>query len=133
MATGDQAAALAAARAAELFLSHRMFRASTTGEPIRRRWLTLHYPSYWHYDVLQGLVIICRLGHGTDPRTADALDILEQRRLSDGRWRPGAYWWRSPDGAGSGPADAVDWGRSKPNPMLTLNALQVLRAAGRWH
>jgi hypothetical protein len=25
----------------------------------------------------------------------------------------------------------VDWGRSGPNPMITLNALRILKAAGR--
>jgi hypothetical protein len=28
-------------------------------------------------------------------------------------------------------AEVVDWGRSGPNEMLTLNALRVLKAAGR--
>ncbi len=27
--------------------------------------------------------------------------------------------------------EVVDWGRSGPNEMVTLNALRVLRAAGR--
>jgi hypothetical protein len=26
----------------------------------------------------------------------------------------------------------VDWGRDGPSEMLTLNALRVLKAAGRW-
>ena len=42
----------AADRAAELFLSHRLFRSLSDGEVIDRRWLALHYPPYWHYDVL---------------------------------------------------------------------------------
>ena len=42
----------------------------------------------------------------------------------------GAYWWRAPT-ATTGHADVVDWGRSGPNEMITLNALRVLRAAGR--
>jgi hypothetical protein len=28
-------------------------------------------------------------------------------------------------------AESVDWGRSGPNEMISLNALRVLRAAGR--
>ncbi len=70
----------------------------------------------------------CRMAG--DPRAAEALDLLERRRLRDGRWRPGGYWW-SHAGHGSGPPEAVDWGRDGPNEMLTLNALRVLRAAGR--
>jgi hypothetical protein len=36
-----------AARAAELFLSHRLFRSLSDGQVIDRRWLALHYPPYW--------------------------------------------------------------------------------------
>jgi len=32
--------------------------------------------------------------------------------------------------SGSGP-EVVDWGRSGPNQMITLNALRALKAAGR--
>jgi len=53
-ATGDRTAQEAASRAAELFLSHRMFRSVSTGRPISREWLLPHYPPYWHYYILQG-------------------------------------------------------------------------------
>jgi hypothetical protein len=128
-ATGDSASGDAAERTAELFLSHRIFRTHGTGEPIHRSWLTLHYPPYWHYDVLQALHLLTRTGHARDERAADALDVLEERRLPDGRWRAGAYWWQPP-GSPRAP-EVVDWGRGQPNEMLTLNALRVLRAAGR--
>ena len=76
------------------------------------------------------LAVACRLGLAGDPRAADALDLVVLRRRVDGRWWPGGYWWRPPGGRpGSGPADVVDWGRSGPSEMLTLNALRVLRAA----
>src|SRR5687768_9969937 len=48
-AAGNRAARGAADRAAELFLSHRVFRRHGSGEPIHRSWLALHYPPYWHY------------------------------------------------------------------------------------
>lgn len=130
LATRDVAATAAAERAAEVFLSRRLFRSRRTGDVIRKEWLVLHYPPYWHYDVLQGLVILSRLGLVNDPRAADAFDHLERRRLVDGRWRPGAYWWSIPGGGGR-QQDVVDWGRSGPNEMVTLNALRVLRAAER--
>ena len=131
LATGATWAKEAAARAAELFLSHRLFRSLSDGEVIDRRWLALHYPPYWHYDVLQALLILSRLGRAGDPRAGDALELLVRRRRADGHWQPGGSWWRPPGtGPGSSPVEVVDWGRSGPNEMLTLNALRVLKAAG---
>ncbi|TDD10318.1 hypothetical protein [Nonomuraea diastatica] len=129
LATGDQNGAKAAARAAELLLEHRLFRSLPTGEVIHRAWLAPHYPPYWHYDILQALLVLSRMGLAGDPRAADALDELERRRLRDGRWRAGGRWWNPPGRAYA--QDVVDWGRSGPNEMITLNALRVLRAAGR--
>ena len=60
-ATGDEAALHAAQRTAEMFLTHRLFRSTTTGDVIDPEWLKLHYPLYWHYDILQALVILSRL------------------------------------------------------------------------
>jgi hypothetical protein len=133
LATGATWARRAAGRAAELFLSHRLFRSLSDGEVIDRRWLALHYPPYWHYDVLQALLVLSRLGRAGDPRAGDALELLLRRRRADGRWQPGGYWWRPPGSArpASSPVEVVDWGRSGPNEMLTLNALRVLKAAGK--
>lgn len=128
-AGGDRRAAQAATRAAELFLSHRLFRRGGTGRPIHASWVTLHYPPYWHYDILQALHLLARMGLAADERTRDALDLLAARRRPDGRWQAGGYWW-SPPGHSRTP-EAVDWGRGGPSEMITLNALRVLRAAGR--
>ena len=127
-ATGEDAAKQAAGRTAELFLEHRLFRALATGEPIHKSWLVLHYPPYWHYDVLQALLILSRMGRSRDPRAADAVELVKSRRLADGRWRAGGRWWKPP-GAEGGSVELVDWGRSGPNEMVTLNALRVLDAA----
>ncbi len=129
-ATGDEESLEAARRCGELFLRHRMFRSETRGDVIDPEWLKLHYPLYWHYDILQGLRIIRPLDVLKDPRVQEALDILESRRLPDGRWRPGGYYWRPPGSKGSN-VEVVDWGRGGPNRMITLNALRVLKGAGR--
>jgi hypothetical protein len=129
-ATGHQAAREAADRAAELFLEHRLFRRLSTGEIIDARWLNLRYPPYWHYDILQALLVLTRMGRVNDPRASDALDELEHRRLPDGRWAAHGQWWK-PANSSITP-DVVDWGRSgEPNQMITLNALRVLHTAGR--
>jgi hypothetical protein len=128
-ATGDTAARDGAVRAGELFLEHRLFRRLKDGAVINRKWLRPSYPPYWHYDILQGLLVLSRLGLAKDARAADALDELEQQRLPDGRWTVGPPWWRPAGGNSS--QEVVDWGRSGPNEMVTLNALRVLRSAGR--
>ncbi|MGZ4665812.1 MAG: hypothetical protein ACXV5Q_12455 [Frankiaceae bacterium] len=125
-ATGEPEARAAALRTAELFLQHQLFRSLATGAVIRREWLTLHYPPYWHYDILQALLVLSRMQLTGDPRCRDAVAVLERRRRQDGRWQPGAYWWKPP-GTPHGTAEAVDWGRSAPSEMITLNALRVLR------
>ena len=125
-ATGELEARAAALRTAELFLQHRLFRSLATGAVIRREWLTLHYPPYWHYDILQALLVLSRMQLTGDPRCRDAVAVLERRRRPDGLWLPGAYWWRPP-GTPHGTAEVVDWGRSAPSEMITLNALRVLR------
>jgi hypothetical protein len=130
-ATGSASARTAARRTAELFLDHRLFRSLRTGRVINPRWLRPPYPPYWHYDILQALTVLGRMGLGADPRAADALDELERRRRADGRWNAGAQWWKPP-GSGTVTPEAVDWGRAgQPNEMVTLNALRALTAAGR--
>jgi hypothetical protein len=130
VATGDTAARDAARRTAELLLEHHLFRALRTGEPIEPRWLAPHYPPYWHYDVPQALLILSRMGLAADPRATDAVDALISRRRPDGTWRAGRAWWRAPGRAQSN-VEIVDWGPSVPHQMVTLNALRILRAAGR--
>ena len=92
--------------------------------------MTLHYPPFWHYDFVPGTRRA--RAHGARRTTRgrrDALDLLEERRRPDGRWRPGARWWKPPGSKGSN-VEVVDWG-SGPNELLTLNALRVLRAAAK--
>jgi len=129
LATGETTARDAARRTAELLLEHRLFRRLSDGEPIHPSFVTLHYPAFWHYDFLQALVVLARMGLAGDPRAADGLDLLEERRLPDGRWRPGGRWWKAPGTKGSN-VEVVDWG-SGPTELLTLNALRVLRRGGR--
>ncbi|MGH9226121.1 MAG: hypothetical protein ACRD2W_20580 [Acidimicrobiales bacterium] len=128
-ATGDAEATTAAARGAELLLGRRLFKRHHNGSVIHPSWIALHYPPYWHYDILQALLVLSRMGRAGDPRAADALDRLATLRLADGWWRSGGRWW-NPPGSARYP-EVVDWGRSGPNFMITLNALRVLRAAGR--
>ena len=123
----------AAYRAAEVFLERRILYSRTTGALIRPQWPKLHYPSYWHYDILSGLKALAEVGLATDPRCADALDLLESKRQPDGGWAVEARYHK---GAGPTPTtsyDYVNWGgvAKRSNPWVTADALFILSAAGR--
>jgi hypothetical protein len=127
------AAREAADRTAEFFLRHRVAFSERTGEPMNPRVVALHYPPYWHYDVLVGLRALVESGHIADPRTADALELLEGRRGEDGAWAADTAWYRRPGSTARLP-EVADWTgdvRGGPNEALTLSALLVLKAAGR--
>jgi hypothetical protein len=131
VATGDPDARAAAERAAEFLLRHRVVFSERTGQLAHPTLGILHYPPYWHYDLLAGLRVLAAAGHATDPRARDALDLLESRRRPDGTWQSGGRWWRPPGSTGAN-VDVVDWGGRGPSEPLTLSALRVLKAARRW-
>ncbi len=100
-----------------------------TGEPAHPVFLKLRFPAYWHYDLLAGLRTLQAADALGDRRAADALALLESKRLSDGTWRTQGRWWKRP-GSADGNIEAVDWGAAA-NVVLTEQAVSVLRAAGR--
>jgi hypothetical protein len=121
-------------RAAELFLTRKMLWRRSNGALMQRDFAALHYPHYWHYDILAGLIAISEVGKIRDRRCAAALDLLEEKRLRDGGWpAEKRYFTISPKSLVSN-ADYVRWGptgRSRMNEWVTVEALTVLRAAGR--
>jgi hypothetical protein len=120
--TGDTTALAAANRTAELLLEHRLFRAHGTGEPIHPSWTKLHYPPYWHYDVLQGLRLLRAVGRLGDPRAGDALDLLERARRRDGTFS-GPQW--------SSKVQPAVLDRDAYSQVLTRRTEEILAAAGR--
>ena len=122
-------------RASEIFLRRRLFKRASDGRVIHPEFVTLHYPLYWHYDYLGGLKAMSRIGRIRDPRTADALDLLEQRQLPDGGWPAEARHYKvvRPETLETN-ADYVNWGGAnsgRKNDWVTADALAVLRSAGR--
>src|SRR3989442_15692068 len=69
----------------EFMLAHRLFKSHTTDEIIRRDWLRFSFPPNIAYDVLQGLKLMTDLGVDRDKRLKDALDLVESKKLPDGR------------------------------------------------
>jgi hypothetical protein len=128
------AAAKAARVAADVFLRRKLFKRVSDGRVIASDFVALHYPRYWHYDYLAGLVAMMKIGKISDPRCAEALDLLEERRLPDGGWPAEKRYYKVSPKAMLSNADYVDWGgtsRKRMNEWVTVDALAVLRAAGR--
>ena len=131
--TGSRKAGRAATRAAELFLSRRLFRRRRDGRVMNPDFVLLHYPCYWHYDVLMGLKVMAEAGFIRDPRCDDALDLLEGLQLPGGGWAAGGKFYRGMNLQVSN-SDLVSWGpggKTKMNEWITADALVVLKAAGR--
>lgn len=138
--TGSAESGAAARRAAEVFLTRRMFRRRADGSVIRQEFIKLHYPCYWHYDILFGLKVMAEAELIGDERCAEALDLLESKRLADGGFpAEGKYWRPASLEQLAGPrrpsgCELVEWGpvsARRSNPWVTVEALGVLRAAGR--
>jgi hypothetical protein len=129
----DKRALDAARHAAEVFLSRRLYRRRSDGKTIRGEFIALHYPLYWHYDILAGLKVLAEMDLLGDLRCKDALDLLERKRLPDGGW-PAERRYYSVSSKQKHGADFVGWGGTnarKMNEWVTADALFVLRRAGR--
>jgi hypothetical protein len=131
--TGSPVSKEAADGAAEVFLKRMLFRRQSDGSVIHPDFLRLHYPCYWHYDILFGLKVLAEGGYIGDERCREALDILESKRLPDGGFPAEGKYYQAGGQARSG-RSLVDWGgtsRRRSNEWVTVDALYVLRAAGR--
>jgi hypothetical protein len=135
---GDGASRDAALKASEIFLCRRLFKSKTDGTVISPHWLRPKYPRYWHYDMLGGLVAMAEMGLISDPRCADALDLLERKELPSGGWAAQGRFYKVTQSMDMstrfGSVSLVDWGAvgaRRMNEWVTADALYVLRAAGR--
>jgi hypothetical protein len=84
-------------------------------------WTRFAFPTWWHYDVLRGLEYLRRASATPDERVAEAIDLVESKRDSDGRWLldvqyPGTMPVETDEGEGEG----------RPSRWNTLRALRVL-------
>lgn len=135
-ATGDKRVWRAANRAAEFLLERHLLWRRRDGELIEPEWGgpvdKVHYPIRF-YDVLSALLVMAEMGLVRDRRCQDALDLLERKRLSDGMF---PVEWTNVTKADriESRGTYADWGMlrsDKGNPLVTVDALYVLREAGR--
>jgi hypothetical protein len=95
------------------------FSPKPSGKP-SGNWWKFGFPNFYVSDILQIAEALARLGYGKDPRLANALKIIREKRDSQGRWLleydyTGKTW--------------VDFGpRKQPNKWVTLRALRTLEA-----
>jgi hypothetical protein len=84
-------------------------------------WWKFGFPVFYITDILQIVEALAQLGYGSDPRLANALELVRTKQDGQGRWAleyhyNGKTW--------------VDFGASKePNPWVTLRSLRSLKAA----
>ena len=135
---GDQRALRAARRAAELLLSRHLLWRRRDGALIRPDWGRpfdrIQYPIRF-YDVLYALELMREMERLDDPRCAEALALLDSKRLPDGGFplddRVGDT--RSVVASRGTFADWGPSGTTRSNPLVTVAALAVLRAAAAHH
>lgn len=129
-ATGSTAAREAAQRAADFLLAHRLYRSCRTGALAGTEYTKMHWPTYWHYDVLAGLRGLAAVGALAEPGAAEALEAVRAARRPDGTWRPsGRRYWKRPGSAGSN-VETADLSEAAPV-VLTGLVAGVLRGVSQ--
>jgi len=129
-----------AQRASEVFLKRKLFRRQSDGKIINEHFLKLHYPYYWHYDILFGLKVMAETGFISDERCQEALDILESKQLPDGGFPAEEKYYRysekkPPLNRRISNLSLVDWcptSKRRMNEFVTADALYVLKKANRF-
>ena len=72
--------------AAEVLLEREVYVKRSDGQPLRPVYTKLSYPYPRLYDFMAGLHILTRAGYVTDPRCANALDLLESKLIPGEGW-----------------------------------------------
>jgi hypothetical protein len=112
-------------RGQEYLLERRLFHRQSTGEAIERDregstvFTRFAFPTWWHYDVLRGLNYLRRAGVTPDQRMAEAIELVESKRNSDGKWLLEVQY------SGNMPI-MMDKVEGQPSRWNTLRALRVL-------
>ncbi len=131
--TGSTASKRAVERAADIFLKRRLYKGQRDGLVIRNDFVALHYPCYWHYDILFGLKVMAEAGFIGDERCGDALELLESKQLLDGGFPAEKRYYQVTEKRKSG-RSLVNWGgtgKKHLNEFVTADALYVLKESGR--
>lgn len=111
---------------AEFLLMHHLFRADHHNyATVNQAWLRLSFPWFAGYNILRGLDVLTKLGYVNDQRENDAVDVILQKRQSNGSW----ILEDSPTGRMQTNIE----GKGQPSKWVTLTALSVLRRLNAAH
>ena len=111
-------------KGAEFLLMHHIFKADHHGyKVINQSWLKPSFPWFYGYNILRGLDVLTKLGYVKDERLNDAVEILLQKRQSNGTW----ILESAPIGRMQTNIEA----KGKPSKWITLIALRVLKRLGK--
>jgi hypothetical protein len=128
--TGRADAKRAAEKVAKFFLERKLMRRKSTGEIITQKFLEVHYPYHWRYNILHGLKAFAEARLIGDRRCREAIGLLKAKHLADG----GVPCEKRQYAVGTRTTLAkslVNWGPisvRRMNPWVTLDALYVLRS-----
>ncbi len=120
----------AISRGAEFYLERKLFEEGRRYAP----WFRFHYPTHYYYDVLVGLDVLTELGYAGDRRLQPALQLLREKRRSDGTWILDRI--HPDEGPTGGPSAArkvkplVVEQAGRPSKWITLRALRVVKRVG---
>jgi len=128
--TRNQEALKSAQKASEVFLKRKLFKRASNNKVIHPEFIKLHYPLYWHYDILGALKIFAEIDMTKDERLNDALELLEKKELPTGGWAAEGRYYKKISNEFSLNADYVEWGGTSTKQMnewVTADALFVLK------
>ncbi|MFX0211953.1 MAG: hypothetical protein ACFFDT_38615 [Candidatus Hodarchaeota archaeon] len=131
--TNDSVSQDVAKSAAEIFLKRKIYKRQIDGSIIKDDLVKLHYPCYWHCEILFGLKILAEADF-TDERCTDALDLLESKQLSNSGFPAETKYYQVTTNVKRSGKPLVNWGgvsQNRMNEFVTVDALYVLKKAGR--
>lgn len=118
---------------AEILLTRQVYLKRTNGKPLRPVYTKTAYPYPRLYNFMAGLHILTRSGHITDRRCDAALDLLESKFIEGQGWEMERKLFHH--NKNKEDFTNVHWEKEtfgKANQFLTVDALEILRKAGRF-
>jgi hypothetical protein len=118
--------------AAEVLLERHVYLKRSNGKPLRPVFTKPSYPYPRLYDFMTGLHVLTRSGHVRDSRCERALDLLASKVIDGQGWMAERKLFSHTRGKDT--FTYAEWDKEKlgkASLFLTVDALEILKAAGR--